>query len=108
MILYALITVYNKSSYPRSFLKELDEMMIHVRRESMEKGHYQWLWNFMDDSTKFLVSSMISQRRVVDARRVFADAKTKIDKTYAVIHDGLPSYDKAFQKEFYTLKKPRV
>ena len=63
----------------------------------------------MDDSTKFLVSSLISQRReVADARRVFADAKTKTDKTYAVIHDGLPSYDKAFQKEFYTLKKPRV
>jgi transposase-like protein len=25
-----------------------------------------------------------------------------------VIHDGLPSYNKAFQKEFYTLKNPRV
>lgn len=26
----------------------------------------------------------------------------------AIIHDGLPSYDKAFQKEYYTLKNPRV
>jgi transposase-like protein len=25
-----------------------------------------------------------------------------------VIHDGLPSYNKAIQKEFYTLKNPRV
>ena len=52
---------------------------------------------------------MVSKRREVsDARKVFADAKTKSDKTYAVIHDGLPSYNEAFQKEFFTLKNPRV
>ncbi len=88
---------------------EVDEMVVHTRREEIGKGHYQWLWNYLDESSRFWVSSMVSQRREVsDARKVFADAKTKSDKTYAVIHDGLPSYNEAFQKEFFTLKNPRV
>lgn len=88
---------------------QVDEMVIHVRREKIDKGNYQWLWNYMDDSTRFWVSSMISQRReIADARAVFQDAKSKTGKTHAVIHDGLFSYDKAFQKEFHTMKSPRV
>lgn len=88
---------------------QVDEMVVHVRRESTDKGHYQWLWNFMDDSTRFWVSSMVSQRREVsDARAVFADAKSKTGKAHAVIHDGLPSYNEAFQKEYFTRKNPRT
>ena len=87
----------------------IDEMTIHVRRESMEKGHYQWLWNLMDDSTRLWISSMVSQRReVMDARAVFNDSKNKSDTPKAIIHDGLKSYDEAFQKEYFTLKNPRV
>jgi transposase-like protein len=87
----------------------VDEMVVHVRKEEMTKGHYQWLWNLMDDSTRFWVSSKISQRREVsDARAVFQDAKNKTLGTKAIIHDGLQSYDEAFQKEYYTRKNPRV
>lgn len=87
---------------------QVDEMVVHVRR-SKGKGNFQWLWNFMDDSTRFWVSSMLSQRRgVVDARAVFADAKSKVQQTRAIIHDGLLSYDRAFQKEYYTQRSPRV
>jgi len=92
-----------------SGIYHVDEMMVHVRRESMDKGHYQWLWNVMDDTTRFWISSMVSQRRELnDARNVFKDAKRKTKIPKAVIHDGLPSYDGAFQKEFYTAKNPRV
>jgi transposase-like protein len=88
---------------------QADEMMVHVKRENTDKGHYQWLWNLMDDTTRFWISSMVSQRReLTDARRVFKDAKRKVKVAKAIIHDGLPSYDKAFQKEFYTAKNPRV
>jgi len=87
----------------------VDEMMVHVRREKLEVGHYQWLWNVMDNNTKFWISSVVSQRReVMDARRVYQDVKSKTTTPKAIIHDGLPSYDKAYQKEFYTLKNPRV
>ncbi len=92
-----------------SGIYHVDEMMIHVRREEHEKGHYQWLWNVMDNTTKFWISGLVSQRREVnDASSVFQDAKLKTKTPKAIIHDGLPSYDKAFQKEYYTLKNPRV
>ena len=87
----------------------VDEMVVHVRNETISKGHYQWLWNFMDETTRFWVTSMISQRReITDARAVFQDAKSKTCNTKAIVHDGLFSYDRAFQKEYHTMKTPRV
>jgi putative transposase len=92
-----------------SGIYHVDEMVVNVRREEMAKGHYQWLWNLMDDTTRFWISSKISQRREVeDARAVFQDAKNKTLTPKAIIHDGLPSYDEAFQKEYFTCKNPRV
>jgi transposase-like protein len=87
----------------------------------MEVGHYQWLWNLIDDTTRFWIwnliddttrfwiSTMVSQRReAADAAAVFMDSKNKTNHTKTIIHDGLKSYDEAFQKEYFTLKKPRV
>jgi putative transposase len=92
-----------------SGIYHVDEMMVHVRREHHEVGHYQWLWNLMDDTTRFWISSKITQRREIrDARMVYQDAKLKTQSAKAIIHDGLPSYDKAFQQEYFTLKNPRV
>jgi putative transposase len=63
----------------------------------------------MDDTTRFWITSKISQRReIADARAVFQDQKDKSGTPKAIIHDGLPSYDEAFQKEYYTMKNPRV
>jgi len=83
----------------------VDEMMVHVRKEEMDKGHYAWLWNLMDDTTRFWISSKISQRRETsDARNIFQDAKNKAGNPLAIVHDGLPSYHEAYNKEFYTNK----
>lgn len=87
----------------------VDEMMVHVRKAQAEKGHYQWLWNMMDNTTRFWISSRVSQRREVeDARAVFQDAKRKSPKPLAIVHDGLPSYNEAFWKEYYTMTDPRT
>jgi len=87
----------------------IDEMMVHVRKEHHEKGHYQWLWNMMDNTTKFWISSKVSQRREVDdARAVFQDAKFKMPKPLAIVHDGLPSYNEAYWKEYYEMEGKRV
>jgi transposase-like protein len=75
-----------------SGIYHVDEMMIHVRRENHEIGHYQWLWNLMDNITKFWISGIVSQRReLIDARKVFQDAKLKTGTPEAIIHYGLPS-----------------
>jgi transposase-like protein len=92
-----------------SGINHVDEMMVHVRREENGVGHYSWLWNLMDDTTRFWISSMVSQRReIADARAVFKDQKAKTGMPMAVIHDGLRTYNEAFQKEYFTLKNPRV
>lgn len=87
----------------------VDEMMVHVRKEHHEKGHYQWLWNMMDNTTKFWISSKVSQRREVDdARAVFQDAKKKSPMPTAIVHDGLQSYNEAYWREYFTLKGKKV
>jgi len=51
----------------------------------------------------------LSQRREAkDAQRVFSDAKKKTNHTKAIVHDGLRTYDEAFQKEYFSLRNPRV
>jgi transposase-like protein len=63
----------------------------------------------MDNTTRFWISSKVSQRReVADARALFQDGNTKILTPKAIIHDGLFSYDEAFQKEYFMLKNSRV
>jgi putative transposase len=81
-----------------------DEMAINI------KGQYNWLWNVMDHETRFLLASQISQRREIkDARDVFQQAKKVANgKPQVMVTDGLSSYIKAFKKEFYTLRNPRV
>lgn len=93
-----------------SGIYHVDEMMVHVRKEENGVGHYAWLWNLMDNTTRFWICAKISQKReIADARAVFQEAK-KIapNQPKAIIHDGLPSYNEAFQKEFFTLKNPRT
>jgi putative transposase len=53
-----------------SGIYHVDEMMIHVTRGQMEKGNYQWLWNLMDDTTRFWISSLVSQRREITITRL--------------------------------------
>lgn len=87
----------------------VDEMAVHVRKETNEKGHYQWLWNLLDSTSRYWISSKISQtRKVEDARAVFADGKRKSPHPLAIVHDGLQSYDEAVAKEYFTNYSPRT
>jgi len=87
----------------------VDEMLVHVRKERTDNGHYQWLWNLMDNTTRFWICSKISQTKTVsDARAVFQDAKAKSPIPLAIVHDGMGSYDEAYRKEYWTLGGKRV
>ncbi len=61
-----------------SGIYHVDEMLVHVRKEKMDKGHYQWLWNLIDNTTRFWICTKISQREVADARAAFQDAKLRL------------------------------
>lgn len=103
----------------------VDEMLLHVRKEDNDtnmtldnkenhtnrkfENHYSWLWNLMDSTTRFWICSRITQKRTTnDARVVFDEMKQRAPLPKAIVHDGLRTYDEAYQKELFTLKQPRI
>jgi transposase-like protein len=73
-------------------------------------GKWLWIWNGIDKETRFMLASMISEKRMIeDARRAFQKVKAvgKI-KPDSIVADGLHSYEDAFKKEFFTLRNPRT
>jgi len=76
-----------------------DEMMINVH------GSWEYLWNVMDETTRYQLASVVStERRVRDARMVFQKAKQNCGgrKPKYIVTDGLGSYKRAVKKEFTT------
>jgi transposase-like protein len=76
-----------------------DEMMIKV------DGSWEYLWNVMDEKTRFQLASVVStERKVHDARMVFQRAKNNCGgrKPKFIVTDGLQSYKHAVNKEFPT------
>jgi putative transposase len=74
-----------------------DEMKIKV------KGEWKWLWNMMDEKTRFQLVSMIAETREgEDAKKTFRQSKEATSKRpNLVVTDGLPGYKGAFNSEFY-------
>ncbi len=82
-----------------------DEMMVDI------DGEWFYLWNVMDEFTRFHLASVISKERNIEkARKTFQVAKKRShnDKPRCIITDGLPSYNKAINKEFHTTKKETI
>ena len=67
------------------------------------KGEWKWLWNMMDERTRFQLVSMIAETREGgDARKTFQRVKEVTEKRPSlVVTDGLAGYKKAFNSEFY-------
>ncbi|MCP3684966.1 MAG: IS6 family transposase [bacterium] len=68
------------------------------------KGDLHYIWNCMDEETRFLLANHVSPaRKTVDARKLFQDAKkTAQKKAKTITTDGAFAYNKAVTKEFYT------
>ena len=81
-----------------------DEMTVNIN------GELQWIWNVMDNETRFWLASQITeQRQTVDARNVLVEARNVAKvRPLAVVTDGLHAYERAIRKEFRTMKKPRT
>lgn len=82
-----------------------DEMMIDI------DGDWYYLWNVMDEFTRFHLASVISkERKVENARKAFQVAKKRShgDRPRCIVSDGLHSYKKAINKEFHTVKKETI
>ncbi len=83
-----------------------DEMTLNLRSSE----ELRWLWNVMDNQSRFwLVSQITEKREMIDARNVLAEASNlaKI-RPLAIVTDGLRAYPHAISKEFHTMKAPRT
>ena len=78
------------------FVWHSDEMKIKIG------GEWRWLWNMMDEKTRFQLVSMIAEtRESEDAKRTFRQAKEATNsKPRLVVTDGLRGYKSAFRSEF--------
>lgn len=78
-----------------------DEMAIK------SKGKQVWVWNVLDENTRFLIANNITNGRdIKEARQVFKKAKENANAyPTEIITDGLPSYKKAIRREFRTRKE---
>jgi len=82
----------------------VDEMKVKVG------GEWVWLWNALDNQTRYLVSNHITQgREIKDARAILAKAKTVTGNNPSIlVTDGMQSYNEAYKKEYWTLRNPRT
>src|SRR3989344_4087042 len=85
-----------------SDLWNADEQFIKV------KGKEAYVWNVLDNETRFLLASNQSPTRTYeDARKTFQIAKaTAQKKAKTIVTDGAFSYQKAVRKEFATYQNP--
>lgn len=75
----------------------IDEMQVKIA------GDWKWVWNSMDDGTRYQLAEHISKERgIIDARNAFKKAKNndRHHRPKCIITDGLPSYIRAVKKEF--------
>jgi len=97
--------------YTRQFKPQLgdlwnvDEMMISIN------GDWFYLWNVIDDATRFHLASVVSkERKTNDARKALITAKKRShgNRPKYIITDGLKSYNKAIDEEFHTVKRDTI
>ena len=67
-------------------------------------GVERWFWEIIDDKTKFMLASHLSDiRKVEDAEKLFREAKMRIKEMPQHIYtDGLQAYGAGFKWTFYS------
>jgi transposase-like protein len=97
---------YSKTIQPQtqSNVWNADETMIRTKKGNRKKGaDYEYVWNVIDNKTKFLLASVNSGhgRSSKDAQKVMEEAYAQNGKIpYQVITDKLPSYQDGIAKTF--------
>jgi len=70
----------------------------------------KYIFALMDDETRYWIALEVAESKYKhDAMNLFRKGKEVTDKKPStIITDGLPAYRDAFNKEFFTLRKPRT
>ena len=89
------------NDYVKTLKPELKNIWHHDEMKISAGGKWKWLWNIMDEDTKFLITTQVSAKaRIKDTRRFFATARDIAQKEPEfLITDGRHSYNRAIVKE---------
>lgn len=109
----AHMTIYNwiekyvgiMNQYVNTIQPEIGEVWHTDEMKVKIDGSWDYLWNIIDEKTRFQLASVISKERCIsDARMVFQKAKKNCGgrKPKFIITDGLYAYKDAINKEFLT------
>ena len=81
-----------------------DELYLKV------KGNKKYLYALMDDETCFWIAQQVAETKyTVDVRPLFQKGKEVAGtRPNTIISDGAPNFHTAYNKEFFTNKKPRT
>jgi transposase-like protein/Zn finger protein HypA/HybF involved in hydrogenase expression len=84
-----------------------DETTVYIKKEG-EKKAFSWIWNIMDSKTRYLLACQVTETRYIkDAQKALRVAKETANKRpYAIVTDGLPSYNDAIKAEYYDISAP--
>jgi len=89
------------NDHVKTLKPELKEIWHHDEMKIQAGGKWKWLWNIMDEDTKFLITTQVTAKaRVRDSRRFFMEAKEQAKKEPEfLITDGRHSYMRAVRRE---------
>jgi hypothetical protein len=74
------------------------------------KGDMKYLYALVDDETRFWIAQQVADTKyTADVRPMFKEGKEVVGRRPSVIiSDGAANFHNAYNKEFFTLKKPRT
>ncbi len=74
------------------------------------KGNKKYLYALMDDETRFWIAQQVADTKyTADVRPLFQKGKEVAGtRPNTLISDGAPNFHEAYNKEFYTNKKPQT
>lgn len=89
------------NDYVKTLKPEVANIWHHDEMKIQAGGKWKWLWNIMDEDTKFLITTQVSTKaKVKDSRKFFADAREQTDKQPAfLITDGRHPLTRSIEKE---------
>jgi transposase-like protein len=97
-----LVTQYVETLNPQlQGIYHVDETAIKC------SGVQKWLWEIIDEQTKFLVAGHLSDSRTTDDAVQLFEKSVRVakKKPTSIYCDGLPAYVDGYNKVFYTMKK---
>lgn len=89
------------NDYVKTLKPELKQIWNHDEMKIQAGGKWKWLWNIMDEDTKFLITTQVSAKAGIKETRTFFNSarETAQKEPEFLITDGRHSYTRSIAKE---------